>query len=112
MTAKEKNEIAEAKRKAEIAKVRSAAQRLTASKDFMLIYTWLQKRHSFSSSFIAGDEGNTHAAAIRDGQRRVVSDITKLISLPLDVEFDEGEVITRPLQAVSELSQPTPTQAP
>lgn len=109
MNAKEKAAIEELKRAERIAKVRGAAQRLATHQDFLTVFEHLQSLYPITrSSFAQGHESNTHLAAIRDGEKNVMREILKLISLPQDADFEDAQTTLRPKAAVSELT-PTPT---
>lgn len=104
MNAHETAEAAKQKRAAELARVRTAAQNLAENKDFTVLFEHLQYRFPLTSpSFREGDEGNTHAAAKRDGNKQVVAYMLKLLSLPKEADFEDEETRLRPAVAVSEI---------
>ena len=104
MTAADKAEAVKAKRAAEIARVRTAAQNLVENKDFNIVFEDLQTKFPLTTpSFREGDEANTHAAAERDGNKQVVAYLLKLLSLPKEADFEDEETQLRPATAVSEI---------
>lgn len=98
-----------AKRRALEASGMAAFQVLRDNKDFDIAWCYLQRKFPLNEpSFVAGDEGNTHKAAMRDGQKQVMREILRLLSLPREADFEDGDAKLRPTSAVSDLSaQPT-----
>lgn len=83
MTAKELAKVAQEQRAAEQRKAVAAFQRLKVNADFEVAWQYLQRLFPlYAPSFMAGDEANSHRAAIRDGEKNVMRKILQLLSLP------------------------------
>ena len=91
-----------------LSRVRSAAQKLATDKDWNAVWLHLQSKFPLAAPvFATGHEANTHLAAKKDGNREVIAEILKLMSLPLEADFEEGNVELKPAMAVSEIGATT-----
>lgn len=91
-----------------LSRVRSAAQKLATDKDWNAVWLHLQAKFPLAGPvFATGHEANTHLAAKKDGNREVIAEILKLMSLPLEADFEEGNVELKPATAVSEIGATT-----
>ena len=87
---------------------KAAFHALVSNPDFDIAYRWLQRSFPlFGPSFVPGHEGNTHAAAIRDGEKNVMRKIEYYLRLPSPVAIERGEAQERPTHAISDLPQST-----
>ena len=93
---------AEAARKNREAAISAAWLALEMSESFKTVWELdLQRKFNpFRPSFIEGDEANTHAAAIRDGEKRVIAHIAKRLSV--SIALNDEDVKSRPIESVSE----------
>lgn len=108
--AQQKAKEAEAKRLAVENAAKAAFQKLRDNKDFDIAWQWLQRRFPlYASSFVAGDEQNTHKAAMRDGEKNVIRYMMHMLSLPREADYEDGDAKDKPATAVSELSVTTNT---
>jgi hypothetical protein len=95
-------------RQRRLARVRSAAQKLRDDKDWNAVWLHLQGKFPLADPvFATGHESNTHLAAKKDGNREVIAEILKLMSLPLEADFEDGNVELKPAAAVSEIGATT-----
>lgn len=108
MGIKEQLKIDEEKRRARLSSVHAAFQRLRKSDDFNTVFEHLQRLYPLTSSaFAPGQEANTHAAAVRDGEKNVIRRIIKFLYAPTPEEIEEGDVTPKPAQALSEFTTPS-----
>ena len=96
-------------RQRKLARVRSAAQKLRDDREWAVVWLHLQEKFPLAAPvFATGHEANTHLAAKKDGNREVIAEILKLMSLPLEADFEDGNVELKPAAAVSEIGATTP----
>lgn len=88
---------AEQARRLEEAKIESAWQSLAANKDFQFILDHdLQRKFSFLGSVFRQDDGyNSTGAAVRDGQRSVVSYLLKRVKRTNDADDGDEKTSTK-----------------